>query len=218
MRPVIRGQGRALFVYVAFALGIFVLTAPKIGSDLNYQIESTVLLIVCASAALHSIDFFGLLFRGSKSWLTLLQLPLAVFLVVNFRITLRDVITRFGGEQLARSEISTLRPLLSDGGRVLSADYNAMVRLRGRMDVEMLIYKLLVDAKRVNPEPVRRDIASTNFSTILLMEDVNHRDPAASVEISTLPAEQIDEVRRRYELVKYVAVPGIYVYKPLVKK
>lgn len=217
-RPAIRGQGRALYVYLVFALAIFVLTAPKIGSDLNYQIESTILLIVCACAALHSIDFFGLLFRGSKSWLTLLQLPLAVFLVVNFRITLRDVITRAGGEQLARSEISTLRPLLADGGRVLAADYNAMVRLRGRMDVEMLIYKLLVDAQLVNPEPVRRDIASTAFSAILLMEDVNHRDPAASVEISSLPAEQLDEVRRHYELVKYVAVPGIYVYKPSGKK
>jgi hypothetical protein len=209
------GRGRALLVYLGFALAVFGLTAPKIGSDLNYQIESTVLLILCATMALHALDFFPLSFANRRSWITLLQLPLAVFLVVNCRITLQDVIVRFGSEQLARREISKVRPWLSDGGRVLSADYNALVRLRGRMDVEMLIYKLLVDAGVVDPEPVRRDISSRNFSTIILMEDVNHIDSAASVEISTLPATQIQEVRRHYKLVDQIAVPGIFVYKPL---
>jgi hypothetical protein len=214
-RLAIRGAGRALFVYLGLALAVFVLTAPKIGSDLNYQIESTILLILCASVALHSLDFFHLSFSDSRTWITLLQLPLAVFLVVNSSITLLHVITRYSTEQLARSEIVKLRPWLSDGGLVLSADYNAMVRLRGRMDLEMLIYKLLVDARLVNPQPVQRDIAAARFSTILLMEDVNHHDPAANVEISTLPAAQIEEVRRHYTLVEQIQVPGVYVYKPL---
>lgn len=215
VRPAIRAGGRELFVYLGFAVAEFLVIAPKIGSDLNYQIESTILVILCACLALHSLDFFRLSFGNRRSWITLLQLPLAVFLVVNCRITLQDVIVRFSGEQMARGEIAKLRPWLSDGGRVLSADYNALVRLRGRMDVEMLIYKLLVDARLINPEPVRRDIASASFSTIVLMEDVNHRDPAASVEISTLPAAQIEEVRRHYTLVEQIPVPGIYIYKPL---
>ena len=214
-RPAIRAGGRALFVYLGFAVAEFAVIAPKIGSDLNYQIESTSLLILCAAMALHSLDFFSLSFHNRRTWITLLQLPLAVFLVVNCRITLQDVIVRFSGEQMARSEITKLRPWLSDGGRVLSADYNALVRLRGRMDVETLIYKLLVDARLINPEPVRRDIASAAFSTIVLLEDVNHRDPAASVEISTLPTAQIEEVRRHYRLVDQIPVPGIYIYKPL---
>jgi hypothetical protein len=67
----------------------------------------------------------------------------------------------------------------------------------------------------IDPEPVRRDIASGVFSTILLMQDVNHPDAAASVEISTLPAAQMEEVRRHYKLVEQIPVPGIFVYKPL---
>jgi len=131
-------------------------------------------------------------------------------------MTLLNAITRYSSEQLARSEIAKLRPWLRDGGPVLSADFNALERLRERMDVEMLIYKLLVDAGRVNPEPVRKDIAQAKkFSTILLMQDVNHPGPEANAEISTLPAAQMEEVRRHYTLVEQIAVPEIYVYKPV---
>lgn len=214
-RAALRGAGRALFVYLALALGVFILTAPKIGSDLNYQMEFTILAIFCAVLSLDALNFFNLSFSGSRTWITLLQLPLGIFLVVNYRITLQNAITRFSNEQLARSEIARLRPWLADGGSILSADYNAMERLRGRMDVEMLIYKLLVDARLVNPEPVERDIAAARFSTILLLEDVNHRDAEANVEISTLPVAQIEAIRRRYALVDRIPVPGVYVYKPV---
>jgi hypothetical protein len=212
-RRVMHGAGRGLFVYLGLALAVFVLIASKIGSDLNYQIESTILLILCVSLALHAIDFFRVSFARSGSWITLLQLPLAVFLVVNYGITLRDVMVRVVTEQVIRSEIQELRPLLAGGGRLLSADYNAMERLRGRIDVEMLIYGWLVKAGLVNPEPVTRDIAEAKFSAILLMEDVNHRDPNMSVELSTLPEAQIVQVRRHYRLVERNAI-GIYVYKP----
>lgn len=214
-RVAIRTRSRALFVYLGFALAEFLLTAAKVGSDLNYQIESTVLLILCATAAIHALDFFPLWFANRRTWITLLQLPVAVFLVVNLRISLQDAIVRVSSEQATSVEIAQLRPWLADGGRVLSADFNALERLRGRMDVEMLIYKLLVDARLIDPEPLRRDIASNAFSTILLMQDVNRRDPAANAEISTLPAAQLDEVRRHYRLAGRIPFPGLYVYKPL---
>lgn len=217
-RPALRIGGRAPFIYLATALAVFSITAPKIGSDLNYQVEATVLLIICACLALHALDFFRLSFRGSKTWITLLQLPVAVFLVVNYRITARDLLTRFAGEQFARSEVAAVTPYLADGGRVLSSDYNALVRLRGRMDVEMLIYRLLVDARVVDSEPVRRDIAAGAFSTILLMEDVNHRGSGLGVELSTLPDSQIEELRRHYRLVAHIPASDAYVYKPLPKE
>ena len=214
-RRAARVGGRVPFLYLGVAVGLLLGTAPKIGSDLNYQIESTVLLIICACLALHALDFFRLSFRGSKTWITLLQLPVAVFLVVNFRITARDLLTRVGGERLARSEVAAVTPYLADGGRVLSSDYNALVRLRGRMDLEMLVYRLLVDARVVDPEPVRRDIAAGEFSTILLMEDVNHRGNGLNIELATLPDVQIDEVRRRYRLVAKIPGSDVYVYKPV---
>jgi hypothetical protein len=185
-----------------------------VGSDLNYQIEFTILLILSVSLVLHALNFFRVSFDRARTWVTLLQLPLAVFLVVNYTITLRDVITRVVTEKVVRSEIEAMRPLLAGGGRVLSADYNAMERLRGRIDVEMLIYNWLVEARVVNPDPVTRDIAAVRFSTILLMEDVNHRDPNLNVEISTLPEAQINEIRRHYRLVERNAI-GIYFYKPI---
>ena len=176
------------------------------------------MLIVCACLALHSLDFFQLTFNGSKTWITLLQLPVAVFLVVNYRITARDLLVRFTAEQLARTEVAAVAPYLADGGRVLSSDYNALVRLRGRMDLEMLIYRLLVDARVVDPEPVRRDIAAGAFSTILLMEDVNHRVSGLNIELATLPDSQIDEVRRHYRLAAHIPSSDLCVYRPLAKE
>ena len=213
-RAVVRSSGRALFVYLGMALSIFILIAPKEGSDLNYQIESTILLILCVSIALHKLDFFRLSFKGAGTWVTLLQIPLVLFLVVNYGITVQNVVVRVTTEQMARREIESLRPFLSRGGRVLSADYNVMVRLRGRIEVETLIYTWLVTARLVNPEPVRQDIASAKFSTILLMEDVNRRDPKLNIEISTLPDSQIEEVRRHYRLVERNPM-GVYVYQPI---
>jgi len=106
---------------------------------------------------------------------------------------------------------------LSDGGRVLSADYNAAVRLRGRLDVEMAFYHLLVDSGVVDPEPLRRDLAAATFSTILLLEDLRNREAPLDMEISSLPAAQLDEIRKGYTMVKHISGPalnGVYVYKP----
>jgi hypothetical protein len=83
--------------------------------------------------------------------------------------------------------------------------------------VEPLIYKLLVAGGAVDPEPVRRDLAASAFSTVLLFEDV-HQEPDKNLEIPTLPAAQIEEIRKHYRLVDHLPGPylaGVYVYKPV---
>jgi len=216
-RRAMRGPGVALYVYFAMAGAILGLTAPKIGSDSNYQIESTVVLILCACVALHELDFFELLFGGSRAWVTLLQAPLLIHLVLNLQIEALSLSGRVSKEKQLRNQIAALRPYLADGGKVISTDLNSMARLRGRLDVEPLIYKLLVAGGAVDPEPVRRDLAASAFSTILLFEDVRQKqnlDP----EIPTLPAMQIEEIRKHYKLVDHLPGPylaGVYVYKPV---
>ena len=120
-------------------------------------------------------------------------------------------------EKVTQSQINDLRPhVTSTGGLVLSTDYNAMVRLRGRMDVEPLIYQLLVGAKVIDPEPIRRDLERAAFSTVILSEDVQGQQ-FNNPEIATLVPSQIEEVRKHYRMVQHIAGPyldGIYVYKP----
>ena len=53
--------------------------------------------------------------------------------------------------------------------------------------------------------------------TILLMEDLRNHGTPLDIEVSSLPAAQLDEIRKRYTLVKHVPGPtldGVYVYKP----
>ncbi len=66
----------------------------------------------------------------------------------------------------------------------------------------MAFYNLLVSAGAVDPEPLRRDIAASRFSTIILLEDVRTDHPPLDVEISTLPAAQLEEIRKHYTLVE----------------
>jgi hypothetical protein len=209
--------GAAPFVYLGLAALVFLASAPKIGSDLNYQLEFTILLIVCTSLSLHALDFFSLSFQRTRTWVTLLQLPLGVFLIVNYRTTAPTLLMRFANEQQSRTEVAAVQSSLADGGRVLSADYNAVVRLRGRLDVEMAFYNLLVSVGAMDPEPLRRDLAASAFSTIILMEDVRTDHSPLDIEISTLPAAQLREIRKHYALVKRIPGPvldGMYVYKP----
>jgi hypothetical protein len=199
------------------AVALLAVTAPKIGSDSNYQIEPTILLILCACAALHSLNFFSLIFRGSKTWITLLQIPLVMHVVLNYRIAGPVLLGAISKEQQFRSQVAALGPHLADGGRVISTDHNIMIRLRGGLEVEPLIYKLLVASGVVDPEPVRRDIAARVFSTIILFEDVNRHEFEMHTEIPTLPPIQIEEVRKHYRLVDHIPGPylnGVYVYKP----
>ncbi len=57
-RPVMRSPAKVLFLYLGLAACVWGITAPKIGSDSNYQIETTVILILCACVVLHALDYF----------------------------------------------------------------------------------------------------------------------------------------------------------------
>jgi hypothetical protein len=214
-----RSRSAPLVVYFGLATALFLLLASKVGSDSNYQLEPTLLLIVCTSAGLAELNFFELNFRGSKSWITLLQLPVAVFLLNNYRIAVPDTIGRFWKENMFRAEMARVEPYLrSSSGRIFSADLDPLVEVRGRIDIEPLIYGLLVGAGRIDPEPVRRDFARAAFPLVILYEDVSNPIPDPSLEIARLPPAQLAEFRRHYRLVDHIPGPylgGIYIYKPL---
>lgn len=216
-RRAMRGHGVALYVYFVMAGAILGLTGGKIGSDSNYQIESSVVLILCACVALHELNFFALVFSGSRAWVTLLQAPLLIHLLLNLQIEAHILSGRISKEKQLRNQISALRPYLADGGKVISADYNAMARLHGRMDVEPQVYRMLLSTGVVDPEPVRRDLAASAFSTVLLFEDARQKENP-DLEIPSLPEAQIEEIRKHYRLVDHLPGPyvaGIYVYKPV---
>ena len=214
----VRGRALAPCVYLAFAAIVFLGTAPKIGSDTNYQIESTLLLAICAGIGLHEIDFFKLYFARSKSWITMLLIPLALHLAIGYRVSVNALMARVMNEKLFRAEIVQLKPYVqASGGLVLCTDFNAMTRLRQRMDIEPFIYTLLVSAGVIDPEPVRRDLARGAFSTVILAEDVFQPKQVDDAEFGTLPATQLEEVRKHYRLVYHAPGPFLdaYVYQPV---
>jgi hypothetical protein len=215
----LRGRGLAPCVYLILAALVFLGTAAKVGSDTNYQIESTLALAICAAIGLYQINFFELYFRRSKSWITLLLIPLALHMAVGYRVSANALMARLVNEKLLRAEIEQLKAYVQpSGGLVLATDFNAMVRLRQRMDVEPLIYNLLVAVHVIDPEPVRRDLARGAFSTVILSEDVFQAQQFSGAEIGTLPPSQLEEVRRHYRLVRHVPGPfldGVFVYQPV---
>ena len=101
-------------------------------------------------------------------------------------------------------------------GRLLSVHFDSLVHYRGSIEVEPLIYSLLVESGRTDPGPVLRDLSARQFTTILLAE--NLFEPAAAgqdPELAHLPAAQLDAIRRNYRLVQHVEGPyGVYVYEP----
>jgi hypothetical protein len=142
-----------------------------------------------------------------------------VFLLNNYRIAVPDTIGRFWKENMFRAEMARVEPYLrSSSGRIFSADLDPLVEVRGRIDIEPLIYGLLVGAGRIDPEPVRRDFARAAFPLVILYEDVSNPIPDPSLEIARLPPAQLAEFRRHYRLVDHIPGPylgGIYIYKPL---
>lgn len=218
----LRGRALAPCVYLILATLVFLGTAAKVGSDTNYQIESTVILAICAAIGLHQVKFFQLYFERSKSWVTLLLIPLALHVAVGYRVSANVLLGRLMNEKLFRAEIEQLKPYIQPtGGLVLSTDFNAVVRLRQRMDVEPLIYNLLVSVHRIDPEPVRHDLERGAFSTVILSQDVFQARQFDDPEIGTLPLTQLDEVRKHYRLVQHVSGPfldGVYVYQPLPRE
>jgi hypothetical protein len=213
-----RGKTAPLLVYFLFSWLLLAVMAPKTGSDSNYHIEPTLLLIVCAAAGLAEIGFFELVFRNSKSWITLLQAPIGVFLLMNYRIVVPDIITRVWRENTFRTEMARAEPYLKNArGPIFSADLDPMVRANGRLDVEPIIYSLMVKAGRIDPEPMRADLARGAFPVVILYEDVDHPIPDASLEIGRLIPAHEAELRAHYRLADHIPGPylgGIYVYLP----
>ena len=214
-----RSRSAALLLYFGLATILFLALASKIGSDSNYQLEPTLLLIVCTCAGLVELNFFELVFHNSKNWITLLQGLVVLFLVMNYRIIVPEIIVRFSKENMFRAEMAAVEPYIRNAsGRIFSTDLDPVVQARGRLDIEPLIYGLLVRAGRIDPEPVRRDLARSAFPLIILYEDLAHPIPDPSLEIARLQPIHLAEVRRHYRLVDHIPGPylgGIYIYQPI---
>lgn len=209
-------KARAAYVYLGAAAAVFLATAGKVGSDSNYQIETAVALVICSCLGLHAMEFFPAYYRGSKAWVTLLVLPLGLYAVQNLRLGFFGLVGRAGREQAFQTQLAELKPYLQGRDRVLSADSNALVQARRRIEVEPLIYRLLVEAGRVDATEVQRDLSAGRFQAVLLYEDLAAKgDP--DPEIPTLTPPQLDTIRKRYRLVKHSPGPylgGLYVYEP----
>ncbi|MBS1831857.1 MAG: glycosyltransferase family 39 protein [Acidobacteria bacterium] len=213
----IRGHFRDPLVYLGISFAVLAATAGKIGSDTNYHIESAVLIAICTAISLHLLAFHSHVFRGSKAWITLLQLPLLIHVVNNVRIMIpffqSRVVQEFEMDDYARR----LKPYYASGDRpVIAMDFNSLIRSRGKLDVEPLIYTILVNAGRIDPEPMRKDIEAGAIPVIMLHQDLakpNLTDP----EIPSLPAPLLAAMRNRYEYAGFVPGPyfgGVYVYRP----
>ena len=216
----LRGGIQPFYAYLCASLAILLATAPKVGSDLNYQLETMLLLSWCAAWSLHHLNFFPLLFRGDRGWVTLLQIPLLLHAAVNVLGTGNSLIERYGFEELRRAETAAFRPILnSTPGRVLSVQIDPLLQTGRQIIVEPLIYTLLVDAGVVDPGPVRRDLAAAKFDAVVLYQDLfSGAGPPPDLDVPSLPESHLDAIRKYYRLVGHVSGPllgGTYVYAPL---
>lgn len=207
--------------YLLAAASVMALTAPKVGSDLNYQLETMVLLGLCAGCSLHRLAFFPLWLRRDPGWITLLQIPLLLHIVLNLAITANAVLQRNVLEQVRRQEAAALRPYLTPQKRVLSVQIDPLLQTGKPLEVEPLIYTLLVKAGLVDPEPVRRDLAERRFSLVILYDDIFSSEMlAANPEVPSLPEAHLEEIRTHYRLVAHIPGPllaGDYLYEPIAE-
>jgi hypothetical protein len=205
-----------LYTYAALAAGIWLLTAPKIGSDLNYQMEMMLVLSMCAACALDQVEFFPSLFSARRTWVTLLQVPVLLHVFLNLLLTARTVAERTVFDPIKGEETAELKPYVNRPGRVLSVHYDSLVQYRGRIEVEPFIYILLVRAGIIDPEPLRKDLDARQFATLILRGDLSQRrQPEDNPELEYFPDAQLDAIRRNYLVVKHIKGPNdLYVYEP----
>lgn len=205
------------YLYAGLSLVVFLATAPKVGSDLNYQIEPVVALIVCSAVALDRLRFFDRI-GAPRGWIPLLQLPLLLYFVCNFCVSGLGLIARVTREAEQREETAAVRPWLDGSAPVLSVQLNPLVHCRGRIEVEPFIYTHLVDAGLANPEPVRQRLMARGYGTVILYEDVFASAPAfKNPEMPTLPGPHLEALRANYRLVAHIPGPylaGDYIYAP----
>ena len=228
-----------LYVYLLVAAAVFALTAGIIGADLNYQVELLLALGLCAAWTLDRLEFFPRLFRGDRSAVTLLQLPLLLYVVVNLGIATKTVAGRVMLEPVRRQEFATLRPLLEAArGPVISLQLDPLLHALGRIDVEGELYaapryrapwedgrlppgSIAVGKDGLSdPEPIRRDLEDGKIPLVILYEDIFGPQllTAAIEDLPTLPKAHLDVMRRRYRLVRRVPgslLDGDFLYTPI---
>jgi hypothetical protein len=218
-RRALRGGPHLFCFYLGCAFVVFALTASKIGSEVNYQIETLVALGLCAGLALDRLEFFPLRLGGHPGWVTLLDIPLLVQMLFNGFMLGKWARDDWRLEQVRCREVAQLAPYIEPGrGRVLSVQIDPLLQVRGRIEVEPLIYTLLVDAGWVNPVPVQRDLAERRYSLVILYHDVfKQLDAPLGVEVPSLPKAQLEEIRKHYRLVRHIDGPyldGDFLYEP----
>ncbi len=209
-----------LYAYTAAAFAIWLLTSPKIGSELNYQIEIMTLLALCSATALDELQFFPKLFAHDPGWVPLLQIPLLLHLVVNFGLTAKIITSRISLERLRRTEAIQLAPYLSpERGRVLSSNFDLLIQSGRPIELDPWFYVLLTNAHRIDPSPLLKDLAAANFGTIILDQNVFAQTLPIGANEDTLflPASALAQIRQHYILVRHVPSPylaGDYIYQP----
>jgi hypothetical protein len=220
VRPKRHGSSAPLLVYLTAAAAVLALTGSKIGSDLNYQVETMALLGLCAAWTLDRLDFFDHCFRRDWAPVTLLQIPVLLHLVLNLAVSGRLALYRVAQEFARRDEFAQLEPYLQPGSsRVLSVQLDPLLRAGRTLEVEPLIYTLLVDAGLADSETVRRDLAEKKFDLVILYQNL-FRSAAGprNPELPSLPEAHLEEIRRHYRLVAHVPgalLEGDYLYRPI---
>lgn len=205
-------------IYLGFSTLIFLATASKVGSDLNYQTETVLALSLCAALALDRLRFFALLFAGDKGWVTLLQIPLLFHMVLNCAVTAKVALQRVVRDVDRQDQFAALTRLIGPSNRVLSVEIDPLLQTGRLIEVEPLIYTLLVNAGMSDPGPVLNDLRRRQFDRVLLYEDVFDKNrERLGIEAPSLPPEHLKAVTEEYALLQHVPGPlmgGIYVYAP----
>ncbi len=209
-----------LYLYTSVAIAVWIVTCPKIGSELNYQIESMVLLALSSAFALDQLQFFPKLFANDAGWVPLLQIPLLLHLILNFALSAKIVSLRIVAERVRRSESVELAPYLApDCGRILSTNPDLVLAAGHPLEIDPFSYTLLTNAGRIDPAPLLADLRATRFGTIILDLNVFSKTLPHSANIDTyfLPPAVLAQIRQHYQLVHHSAGPyleGNYVYQP----
>ena len=214
-----RGRLHPFYVYAGCAAAVLAVTAPKVGSDLNYQMELIIALGLSAAWALDQLGFGPEWFRSGLEGAALLGILPVLQLLLNLMLGSTYMLERWVHEGVRRDEMAQLQPYLRPAsGRVLSVAMDPLLHARGRLDVEPLIYTLLVNSGRVRPEPVERDLAGGRFALVLLFQDVFDASAAPlDREIPSLPETHLRAIRERYRLAAHIPGPyqnGDYLYVP----
>src|SRR5262249_12570435 len=157
---------------------------------------------------LDRLDFFPSLFRGDRSAIPLLQLPLLLYVVVNLAIMAKTLVSRIAIEPLHRQELAVLRPLLENApGPVISMQHDSLLQVRGRIDAEPELYaapryiapwaesRLPRGSVTIgkdglsDPEPMRRDLEDGRIPLVILYEDIFGSQPLTKAieDLPTLP-------------------------------